>query len=306
MESPMFQSKMARILFIVNEHPTEAFEIAVARETKKLLKREGHQVVLSPLRLKETSLGAIFEHGPQRSYGETLAKAIDSTNPKKVMKKAINSSKPDITYRFHCTHHKCEFWKETKKHEAADFDICRDWPFDTFVETVEIKAHFKSMPRRVLDRIDPNGEMPVDYHYTQTTSHQLTTKAGLTPEEFARSIAAGIKNQIREVEAGKPPSNVRDLIKRKYNERSGRPQRPRVKAGKPPSNVSDVRDLIKRKYNERSGRAQRPRVKAGKPPSNVSDVRDLIKRKYKERSGRPQRPRRQVPRKRQRPHRLRV
>lgn len=71
---------MARILFIVNEHPSEAFATSVASKTAKLLRKEGHTVIWKKFKPKETMLGAVLKSPEGKKFsGEELEKNLQST-----------------------------------------------------------------------------------------------------------------------------------------------------------------------------------------------------------------------------------
>ena len=63
---------MTKILFAVNEHPSEAFAIKVAKLTKRILEAEGHEVVWHKVKPEDTALGTLLKakKGKKFSDGE--------------------------------------------------------------------------------------------------------------------------------------------------------------------------------------------------------------------------------------------
>ena len=185
---------MPRILFVVNEHPNEAFAISVARETAKLLRAKGQEIIWKKFPFRETMLG--------RALKEDAAKVIfpaflDSTHRARLIQGWIRQENPSLVYKFHCTPAEHAYWAEVNPGKdfviEADSEPNRAFEKPSFL--IEIKAKFAKFPERVLRKVGA----PVDGTYmngvvwapylTITTSQQLSRKAGLTPEKFGKAIA---------------------------------------------------------------------------------------------------------------------
>lgn len=187
---------MARILLIVNEHQNEAFAIAAARETKKILERKGHTVVWEKMKPRETTLGKILRSKRKRRFGmDELTEIHWIKAPKKILEKA-KKIKADYAYDFHCSPPDDALFKEQK----ADLVIrgasqnMRDRP-----EVVEIKAFYRPLPARIVEKakkLAPKKPWFSGMYFAETTSMQLSREAGLHPENYGRAIAKRIQEQI--------------------------------------------------------------------------------------------------------------
>ena len=115
-----------------------------------------------------------------------------------------NATKPDIIFDFHCTDANSSYWKREQK---ADFVVMRSGrlfePKNAFV--VEIKAVFKALPPKIIDRIKKSPiqgirEMGVNIfgnYLTKTTVHKETIAVGLDPVRLAVPIAAVIHERAK-------------------------------------------------------------------------------------------------------------
>lgn len=186
---------MARILFVVNQHPNEAFAITVARETAKLLRKAGHEIIWKKFKAEETMLGTALKKG-KKIESKKITNIINQQN--KIISGLAKRKKPDLTYNFHCTPHKSSFWAATRKRKEADFAILKNSNIEGVkgLRLIEIKAHYKKMPKSIIAK-GPTKFPLVRKYFKKTTSHILTRKASLHPENYAKAIAAKIKQQIR-------------------------------------------------------------------------------------------------------------
>jgi hypothetical protein len=140
-----------KVLFIVNEHPNEAFAIIVARETAKLLRKVGYTVDWKKINAKDTVLGAILKSGKERKFSEADLYHINTGMQCRAVWNAMRESKASAVYRFHCTEPGSEMWKGDG---GSDFKIMHfDYEPSFLVQLVEIKAFSKPMPKRILDII---------------------------------------------------------------------------------------------------------------------------------------------------------
>jgi hypothetical protein len=191
---------MARILFIVNEHLTEAFAIAVARETAKLLRAKGHTVLWRKFKPEDTVLGTIIKSAEGKKFSRKKLEEIYHKWSEKVVDAFISETKPDIAYNFH-TSPKNAFWGDYSRGiEPADFIIEREKRFTPKLQTVEIKAIEKRLPKRTLDKVNkkaPKSWYLREYYLEKNASQRLTREKGLHPENFAKEIATIIENRQR-------------------------------------------------------------------------------------------------------------
>ena len=188
---------MAKILFIVNEHPCEAYAITVARETAKLLRGQGHTVIWKKIKPTDSALGAILK-SKKKQFSEKELDYIHFYKAGRRTLSTIEKVKPDLTYNFHCTPHDWYKWTRGVK---ADFSIepIKD-EGNRSLMTVEIKAVYKPFPRGVFEIISRKvsyRSFDVSHYLRETTSHQLTRAKGLHTENFAETIAAALEKQIR-------------------------------------------------------------------------------------------------------------
>lgn len=111
---------MTRLLFIVNEHPDEAFAISAARETARQLQSQGfrlftlgkdsipaepqgNEIVWAKVRPEDTLLGTVIRKAPTASrYNSTTAARLDDLRYK-IAEKIIAENRTEYNYSFHCT-----------------------------------------------------------------------------------------------------------------------------------------------------------------------------------------------------------
>jgi len=207
---------MAKLLFIVNEHPNEAYAISAARETAKMLKQTGNEIVWHKVPFKETVLGKVMAN-PKMKIDEKLF-TVDLKNSYERIERLAKKYKPDRVLNFHATPHDDPFWKGKGGKSHGDFAISSSGRYSGKVLTIEVKACYKSMPERHLKKIDFTDPKRVIYynceHYIkETTSQKLTRQEGLTPKAFGKAIAKRIETHIK---TGKPYQFIeRGLIRKK-------------------------------------------------------------------------------------------
>jgi len=187
---------MAKILFIVNEHPNEAFAISVARETEKILKETGNEVVWYKIPFKETVLGKVMANPNMKITRETLLNALAKSYER--AEKLIKKYRSNFTYDFHTTTHNNPFWWTSSRKKRCDFHIALSEMRGSPFSIVEIKAHYKNMPRRHLKKgaIEIPPHSLGETYLRKTTSQKLMRRKGLTPEEFGKAIAQRIEGHI--------------------------------------------------------------------------------------------------------------
>jgi hypothetical protein len=213
---------MAKILFIVNEHPNEAFAISVARETAKRLKAAGREIVWVKTGIKDTLLGRALKN-PNAKVSERTSGLIYNRRFAK-LSELIQKYGPCSVYDFHCTPPDDILWRAGKSEISPDFHISR-YGKDS-VNVVEIKAYYRKLPERILQRTEKARQsFPAGAHYLEeTTSQALTRQKGLMPKEFGKAIAKTIAQITR---AGRKPGILIDagVVKRvfpKQKRRAGR------------------------------------------------------------------------------------
>ncbi|GEM_PF-2810770 len=186
---------MARILFIVNDHPNEAFAITVAKRTAEQLKAAGQELIWVKVPAEETLLGRVIRGKP---LGKETSFQWTQIRPKERAKKLIEEKKPAVVYNFHCTPAENIHWKQTN----ADYTIVPhlEWKGIQLM-VVEIKAQYKKIPERALRHIKKYSrkidESSKKRYLESTTSHRQTLQAGLTPEEFGKAIAIRISKDVQ-------------------------------------------------------------------------------------------------------------
>jgi hypothetical protein len=190
---------MAKILFIVNDHPNEAFAISVAREAAKWLRKAGHNMIWEMTDPNDTVLGKVLKNPNMKVTGKTFLEAQHQSYER--MGKLILKHKPKITYNFHTSPHDDPLWTDPRK-TPADFDITHSKSHGKTWMFVEIKAHYKKLPERHLSKgiiaIAAHSPYYGSAHYLREgTSQQLTRKMGLAPEILGRMIAERIENHLR-------------------------------------------------------------------------------------------------------------
>ncbi len=195
---------MAKLLFIVNEHPNEAFSISAARETAKMLKQTGNEIVWYKVPFKETVLGKRMTN-PKMNISEKNF-TEDLKNSYERIERLAKKHKPDHVLNFHTTPHDNPFWKGKGGKTRGDFAISTSGRYSGKVLTIEVKAHYKSMPKRHLKKLNfitPKKTNYYDYkqYLTETTSQKLTRQDGLIPKAFGKAIAKRIQEHIK---TGKP------------------------------------------------------------------------------------------------------
>ncbi len=180
---------MARVLFIVNEHPNEAFAISVARETAKLVRAAGHTVAWRKVPREATYLGVILDADRALSHEDVVRRKKTA----EVVEGFHKEVKPELTYKFHCTPHDELLWRKSYKRAKADFSIRGGRRKDgTHSYTVEMKAVYKPFPKRLDDRITSKTDgwaIRRASYLEKTTSQSKTRELGLDPEKFAERIA---------------------------------------------------------------------------------------------------------------------
>lgn len=192
---------MARILLVVNQHPSEAFAISVARETANTLKAGGHTVILAKTTPENTMLGAILKSAKPKKFTEADLKKIEKIHWANA-EKAIKKIEPDFTCMLHCAD--SSFWDRPVLREA-DFVLS---PMSPKVYVVELRAQYQDMPTRILKKIKlkmPNKNSNINTGYfTRTTSQQLTRKAGINPENLAKTLATEIVKEVKNAAPYRP------------------------------------------------------------------------------------------------------
>ena len=229
---------MAKILFIVNQHPNEAFATAVANETAKLLRKKGHIIIWKKFKAENTALGRILKtpEGKKR----TLKRIRHRHNEKshRTINQWIKSIKPDRTYNFHCTPSESPLWKP---YEQAYSNI-KISPAD-FIMTghartlIEIKAAYKEFPKEVQEKIQkiwPKTASLGYFHSSEylrrTTSMQLSRKSGLHPENFAEKISKEIGMEIKQGSMNEIRSQVPKARPKSWLERTKKAKKARETA----------------------------------------------------------------------------
>lgn len=215
---------MAKFLFIVNEHPNEAFAISVARETAKRLKAAGHNVVWKKIKFKNTVLGKVWKSHEMKVKGEIFQDAIGKSYER--AEKLIKGHKPDFMYDFHACPHGDPFWTSSRK-AKGDFAMKLGELFGKPFTVVEVKAYYKKMPKRHLKKGKLEGLAPQFMKYAahylrETTSQKLTMQRGLTPEEFGKAISQRIEGHVRAWEEKLALGSERALIPRVASKRKSR------------------------------------------------------------------------------------
>jgi len=184
--------RMARVLFIVNQHPNEAFSTAVARETAKLLRAEGHTVVFAKVNFGETTFGKALAG----KVGKRSLRAEESLLDKKAIGLAKSFSSPFV-YNFHCTPSDSEYWHEEKRRGKNFYAEERigSW-------LVEVKAAYRPFPERLRKRIEANPAIQKNRGFYQgssylmrTSSHQASLAAGINPGRIAEELAETISQR---------------------------------------------------------------------------------------------------------------
>lgn len=217
---------MARLLFIVNDHPNEAFAISSAWDAAMELqgqgfrlfvlgkdeipeKAKGNEIIIAKVSPKETLLGRAQRGLPvtrgKNSMGKNAAWFWTHTVPIERAQRLAMQRNADITYSFHCTEAEgiisdfafLEWYPSKKKQRRIPLRL------------VEIKAHYKRMPGNPLGKIkDPwyhrdFGNASLGHYLQETTSHPLTIAAGLTPEGYGKAIAEQIQKDVELHKRGK-------------------------------------------------------------------------------------------------------
>ncbi|MDP2973542.1 MAG: hypothetical protein Q8N60_00680 [Candidatus Diapherotrites archaeon] len=202
---------MAKILFIVNEHPTEAFAISVAREAAERLRAAGHTVVRKKVKFKDTLLGWILKNPNAKLSERTIASIYDRWDTK--VSKLIQKYGSASVYDFHCTQPDDKLWSAGRSGASPDFRIT---PF-MGCNVVEIKAHYRNLPERILQRTEKARKAvpSIARYLDRITSQALTRQKGLTPEEFGKAIAKTIDQRTRA--ARKPRTRpYKGIVKRVF------------------------------------------------------------------------------------------
>jgi len=195
---------MARIVFVVNQHPTEAFSASVAVETAKHLRKAGHEIVWEKIKPGETMLGAVLRPRGKKKFSERKLTDIEQNINQRILT-MLEKNKADLLYDFHATPPENVLWK--KKHTGAEHDYSFDGEYHGEQgRTVEVKAYYQSLPKRILRKIEQRmpevvGTFRMDY-FSKVTSPKLTRQAGLTKEEFGKAIAERIQRQIARLAHG--------------------------------------------------------------------------------------------------------
>jgi len=205
---------MARILFVVNEHPTEAFSIPVARETAKLLRKAGHTITFKKFSPEDSAFGVLLKNTERGKFVKKEVRVLEAHSFEEIFG-MTKSRKYELIYTFHCTPYSRKYWQNDPGERWSDFRFVDITPK---MKGVEIRAKYKSLPKRVYKRIRASmkeGVYPglsrrikaktysslsrrIKARLRTTTSIQLTRKAGLHPEDFAEPISKTIQVQIKE------------------------------------------------------------------------------------------------------------
>ncbi len=237
---------MTRIMFVVNQHPYEAFAISVARETAKqfssqgfkILRNEkdkisekpiGNELIWCKIKSQETFFGARLRSAKTQFF--IHEKELELGGGEKAIKKWIDDYNPLIVYSFHCTPKSDRFWSWVGN---ADFVIEKFQKARSLqikgnrIKAIEIKAKYKLLPNQI------RGLNP---YFGYATSHQDTIKTGLRPEELGKEIAMAINLEITRLSKKKcqwlrehGPRAQKPRIKRIY-------KNPRKPATKPPRRI---------------------------------------------------------------------
>lgn len=229
---------MTRLLFIVNEHPNEAFAISAARETAKKLgfrlivadsktilpRAKGNEIVWYKVRPEETLMGRVVRHRGGQKIGEKEAKFwtgnelnarskfrnITASNAKAM--KLIGNLKPDMVYDWHA-----EFWRPNPHWDfqvRTVSDLATKVPF----RVVEVGAVFPVAPDSVLEKAEKATTPEVRKKWVtanylaEVTSGKLTRKVGLTPKKYATEISRIIRQEIKTHAQGQRLGELRQLL----------------------------------------------------------------------------------------------
>jgi hypothetical protein len=120
----MEKAKPVRLLFVVNEHPNEAFGISTARETAKELQKQGFrllvdgrdkipkaprgkEIVFVKVKAAETLLGRMVKNLPLRTKGQKKSGADPNwfwtmTRNFEIRGAKAKEYNPTAIYSFHC------------------------------------------------------------------------------------------------------------------------------------------------------------------------------------------------------------
>ncbi len=207
---------MAKILFIVNDHPNEAFAISVAREAAKRLRADGHEIVWKMTNPKDTVLGKVLKNPNMEVKAKTFIDAQRGTYDR--MGRLIQKHNPKVTSNFHATPHDDPLWTDPRK-PAADFEISYSKLHGRTVMFIEVKARYTKLPKRHLEkgRIAIPAHSPyhgAGHYLREGTSQQLTREMGLTPEILGTVIAKRIENRARRPKTF--PQNERGTVPRVF------------------------------------------------------------------------------------------
>lgn len=221
---------MVRLVFVVNEHPNEAFGISTARETAKELQKQGfkllvegknkisntpqgNEIVLVKVKAAKTLLGRMLKGLPIKTREQKQSGADPNwywtyrhnfdTRAKKAKK-----YKPTAIYTFHCAPQgdNVYFNKGRVDYQIATYEQIPIGGRFVPTKVIELKTVQKRIPIRPAMRIKKHLELKTintaTRYLTHTTSNALTRKAGLTPEVFGKSLAKKISNEVRAMELG--------------------------------------------------------------------------------------------------------
>ncbi len=229
---------MARIIFVVNEHPNEAFGISAARETAKELqsqgfrllvegkdkipkKPEGNEIVWVKVKPAETLLGRALKGLPleterQQKSGVEVEWYWSNARGFEVRESRAKKYGPAAIYGFHCAP---QGDRTYFKRGPADYDIQTNETYSGIpTRIVEIKSAQKELPARARARIakSATGKVrePFIRYLTHTTSQTLTRNAGLTPEAFGKALAKKILEDVQRIEKRLELRRVRGRVPR--------------------------------------------------------------------------------------------
>ena len=196
---------MAKIVVYYNFHPSEVVANSVAINVAKRLLSEGHQVILLKKPFKGSNLNTALEASMANPYHEMgTANQIRIRNSNKM----VGFLKPDFVFDFHNQHTDASEWKKESKHKTKlhDFRLLfrpHSQLGDVPTITVEVRAAYKEMPKRVYEKVFPKIMSPIgkegwfgdDYFYNYA-SHGETRKLGLEVDSLAKGIAGTLGKVI--------------------------------------------------------------------------------------------------------------
>ena len=200
---------MAKIIFVVNAHPDEAFAIGVARRTAKLMQAEGHEVIWVKAPFAISGMGRVL----QAKKGKLKREHLGDEHWPYLLKELFEKSKADLLYDFHCTPNDHAIWE--RKYPGKNVLFEQQWKQFGLrnLVTVEIKAAYIPLPQGLKKRIDEKmmaqgvdffgRSIPYKERYLEhTSSVSETKKIGILPNTCAQEIATQIMQHTKTVASG--------------------------------------------------------------------------------------------------------